>query len=82
VTFVLRIREGRGHGPASWPGPAACTRPLPVGHSDAQFTFSVCAKAGDADREAWEALWQGSFGQPAGNRTPEADSGDAAEEAV
>jgi integrase len=53
-----------------------------LGHSSAALALEVYARPmelADADREAYERLWDG---QPAGNRSPEADSDDEQAEAV
>ena len=72
-TFASMLAK-RGEDPATMMGQ--------LGHATAEFTFSVYAKASDADREAWEALWQGASGQAEGNSEPEADSGADRAEAV
>jgi Phage integrase family len=53
-----------------------------LGHATAEFTFEVYAKAGDADRDAWERLWRGEFGQLADNQTDDVPAGAGQQEAV
>jgi integrase len=72
-TFASMLAK-RGEDPA--------TMMQQLGHATAEFTFEVYARAGDADREAWEALWQGRSGQAEGKSEPEAGSGADEAEAV
>jgi integrase len=72
-TFASMLAK-RGEDPATMMGQ--------MGHSTAELTFEVYAKAGDADREAWEALWQGRNGQEMGNSTSEGHGDEGQQEAV